>query len=324
MQMNEKAHGNQANRMETSNEMPLVSVCIPVYNHERYVGETIQSVIDQDYENIELIIIDDGSADASSAVVEKMMEACASRFASFKFIKRSNRGLSHTLNEGFDWCKGKYFSPIASDDVMLPGKTSTLVSYLEAHPKCGAVFGQIKSIDSMGIEKTAPYYEPRTLAFEMLFRNLGGPPAPAQLVRRDVIFQVGKYRADMLIEDLYMWLAISSAGYEITVIDSPVVKYRDHQGNTTKNAEVMLQGRLQIIDLYKKSEKFNKVRAEAYLMAAHEAFLSSRKKSLSFFYEAFKHDAKIVLQQSAQIYLCRALIPQALYKKISLYLRARK
>lgn len=319
--MNEKA-GNQANRMETGADMPLVSVCIPVYNHERYVGETIQSVIDQDYENIELIVIDDGSDDASAAVVEKMMEACLSRFVSFKFIKRSNAGLSNTLNEGLDWCRGKYFSPIASDDVMLPGKTSTLVRYLEAHPKCGAVFGQIKSIDSMGVEKKAPYYEPRTLDFDMLFSTLGGPPAPAQLVRRDVIFQVGKYRADMQIEDLYMWLAISSAGYEITIIDSPVVKYRNHQTNTTKNAEVMLRGRLQIIDLYKESKKFNTVRAEAYLMAAHESFLQSRKKSLSFFYAAFKHDAKIVLQQSAQIYLCRVFIPQPLYNKIVLHLRA--
>lgn len=307
--------------MDTKNTDPLVSVCIPIYNHEKYVQETIQSVIDQDYENIELIIIDDGSKDGSSAVVGQMMELCQSRFVRFKFSQRENKGLSNTLNEAIDWCRGKYFSAIASDDVMLPGKTSTLVNYLEINPKCGAVFGQINSINPDGVEKKILYTKPRTLDFDELFYKLGGPPAAAQLVRMDAIIQVGKYKAGIIIEDWYMWLALSAAGYQITIIDPVLANYRDHQENTTKNFEKMLAGRLQIIKLNENRAHPNLARSTAYLAAANESLLSSRMRSLAFFYAAVQENPKIVLHRSAMIYICRALTSNLLYIKIRSFVR---
>lgn len=81
------------------NQKPLVSVVIPCYNHENYVQECIKSAIEQDYENIELIIIDDGSKDESVNKIQELVPGCEKRFCRFEFRTRPNKGLCKTLNE---------------------------------------------------------------------------------------------------------------------------------------------------------------------------------------------------------------------------------
>src|SRR5690606_4797225 len=129
-------------------EKPLVSVVIPCYNHAKFVKETIQSIIDQDYENIELIIIDDGSKDNSVEVIEEMVPACHKRFKRFEFRHRPNRGLCATLNEALEWCTGEYLSCIASDDIMMPYKTSVQVEYLLENPASIGVFGRVELLNT--------------------------------------------------------------------------------------------------------------------------------------------------------------------------------
>ena len=109
----------------------MVSVVIPCYNHENFVQDSIQSVIDQTYQNIELIIIDDGSKDGSVEKIQEMIPACQERFIRFEFRHRLNKGLSATLNEALEWCQGIYYSAIASDDMMLPEKTKLQVEFLK-------------------------------------------------------------------------------------------------------------------------------------------------------------------------------------------------
>lgn len=82
---------------EKNEDQPLVSVVIPCYNHEQFVQEAIQSVIDQDYTNIELLIIDDGSKDSSAEKIEKLIAVCKQRFNRFEFKSRANKGISATL-----------------------------------------------------------------------------------------------------------------------------------------------------------------------------------------------------------------------------------
>ena len=119
------------NEVKKENNLPLVSACIPAYNHEKYVAEAIESVINQDYKNIELIIINDGSKDKTNEVIMSFEEKCKERFVRFEYRNRENRGLSATLNEIIEWSQGKYFTGVASDDVMLKNKVSLLVDKLE-------------------------------------------------------------------------------------------------------------------------------------------------------------------------------------------------
>lgn len=112
-------------------ELPLVTVMIPSYNHEKYIKESIQSVIDQTYSRLELIVIDDGSKDNSIQIIEEMRLACEQRFEHFQFIFRENRGLSRTLNQGLSLARGEYFSIVASDDIMLSEKQQYKSLYLK-------------------------------------------------------------------------------------------------------------------------------------------------------------------------------------------------
>lgn len=117
---------------KTNQNLPLVSICIPSYNHEKYIAETISSVILQDYQNIELLIIDDASFDNSDAIINDFLSKYKSHFVRFDYHKNlTNQGISYNLNYAINWAKGKYFYAIASDDILMPFKTSLLVAEIE-------------------------------------------------------------------------------------------------------------------------------------------------------------------------------------------------
>ena len=132
--------------MNQSNQ-PLVSVVIPCYNHESFVQDSIQSVIDQTYQNIELIIIDDGSKDGSVEKIKEMIPACQERFIRFEFRHRPNKGLSATLNEALEWCEGEFFSPLASDDRYFRNKVLSQVEKISEFDEVIALSSNISYID---------------------------------------------------------------------------------------------------------------------------------------------------------------------------------
>ena len=97
--------------------LPTVTVCIPSYNHAKYVNEAIDSVIAQTYREIELVIIDDGSTDESLETIRKKQTQIADRFIRHEVRSRGNKGLPITLNEALAWSNGKYFVMLSSDDI---------------------------------------------------------------------------------------------------------------------------------------------------------------------------------------------------------------
>jgi alpha-1,3-rhamnosyltransferase len=98
----------------------LISVIIPAYNHEMYIGETIRSLIIQSYENVELIILNDGSRDNTNQVIRDIRLECEKRFVDFKYINKDNEGIIKTLNKGLSLAGGKFIYIIASDDSAEP------------------------------------------------------------------------------------------------------------------------------------------------------------------------------------------------------------
>lgn len=112
-------------------DLPLVSIIIPSFNHEKFVGATIESVLEQTYPCIELIVIDDGSSDDTLKVVRKYEQSSHG----MRVIAQENQGLSQTLNNALKHAHGEYVAFIASDDVMHPEKTEKQVAFLDAHPE---------------------------------------------------------------------------------------------------------------------------------------------------------------------------------------------
>lgn len=249
-------------------QQPLVSVVIPCYNHAQFVQETIQSVIDQDYQNIELIIIDDGSKDNSVEVIQEMLPACEERFTRFEFRHRPNKGLCATLNEALKWCEGVYFSPLASDDIALPHKTSFLVNKIEGSDDA-AVFGLVEQFGNRGgLIKATNVIEHK---FEELILQKNIPHAPAALMRTATVKQLEGYDESVKLEDWYMWLKMTHIGKAITTYPVVVAMYRMHESNTVNDYKKMHDAREEIINLYKKHPMHKESMQRNFFIYARES-----------------------------------------------------
>lgn len=113
---------------------PLISVIMPAYNARPYIAEAIRSVLDQDYPNIELIVVDDGSVDGSAEYAESFG-------ARVRVIRQANAGVAAARNKGLAEVRGELIAFLDADDVWLPGKLSAQVEYLRQHPETAVVYG---------------------------------------------------------------------------------------------------------------------------------------------------------------------------------------
>ncbi|WP_288077668.1 glycosyltransferase [Pseudomonas sp.] len=274
--------------------MPLVSMCIPVYNHERFVCASIRSVIAQSYKNIELIVIDDGSSDSSVNVITELLEECRERFVRFAFLTRPNAGVSATLNEGLEWSRGKYFSGLASDDAICPDKTDVLVDHLQKNPKCLGVFGSIHLIDDNGV-RTGFRKKSGVYNFRDVFLLRAEVPAPASMLRREELLKVGGFDVSTRIEDWEMWLKLTHANNSyLEVLPDLLAEYRQHPANTWKQIDLMYQEQVKIIHRYTDDPLFSRAATVLACMKfrnlsigrKREAFMALKK--LFFCMDAYK------------------------------------
>lgn len=239
-------------------ENPLVSIVIPCYNHAQFVQETIKSVIDQDYENIELIIIDDGSKDNSVSAIQELVPICEERFVRFEFRSRPNRGLSSTLNESMRWCKGVYYFALASDDIIYPTIISKEVALLEKRLDCGMCHTHAESIYSKPNPKkiVAKSYE---FNFQELIRK-NRVYAPTVMIRMSVLRELGGFDEDLYMEDWDMWLRILDAGYKMCFVNEVLAFYRQHENNSYKNYHKMEEASDFILDKWKDSPYYKEAK----------------------------------------------------------------
>ncbi len=243
--------------------MPLVTAVIPVYNHEKYVVESIRSIVNQTYRNIELIVINDGSKDRSHEMILPLVEECKRRFVRFEYVNRENIGLCATLNQALAWARGEYLSLLASDDVALPEKIAVLVDALEAKgPTYAAAFGNAWFIDDAGhrifLDKVGSvanegdenacdnfldfYTQDRELnyrgeEFGTYASLISGNylPAMSNVVRTAAILDAGGWTPGNVIEDWEMWLKLSKK-FKFLYVNEPAALYRWHALNTVKLA----------------------------------------------------------------------------------------
>lgn len=240
-------------------KIPLVTAVIPVYNHERFVSESIRSILDQTYSKIELIVINDGSRDHSHDVVLSHAEECKNRFVHFEYINRENRGLSATLNQALGMAKGKYFSALASDDIALPHKFDHLVGALESSDDGAAgAFGDASFIDARGRKAYSnaagdilqvesdkfcgSYLELHTR--ERKFDWETGPfgsykgllfanylPAMSCVLKTTYLKEIGGWTVGNVLEDWEMWLQLSKR-HKLLFVDETTALYRIHGNNS--------------------------------------------------------------------------------------------
>lgn len=219
----------------------LVSICIPAYNHEGYIEETINSIINQTYENIELIIINDGSTDNTDDKIIALSEICKKRFKRFLYIKRENKGLLKTMKEFESLINGDYFSFVASDDFFHKTKTEKQVEILNNNLDFGMCYCNMVGIDKDS--KVFKHFKTKKNKHGEVFDYLISGnfiPACSVMIRTEVFNDVGGFDLGFKFEDYPLWLKISHK-YKIYYLNEELLFYRLHEGNMSKNLSFMIE-----------------------------------------------------------------------------------
>ena len=213
-------------------DSPRVSVVIPVYNREAYVGQSIDSVLAQTFGDFELLVIDDGSTDRTGAVVRGIRD---SRLR--LLCHERNQGLPRTRNAGIDAARGAYVAFLDSDDVALPTRLAKQVAFLEGHPAYAAVGAWIDWMDGggrpLGRVKRRPLAAPDVAALR-LFRQ--GIENTASMARTDIL---RAYRHDErfeVSEDYELWARVA-AEHPIANLPEVLVRRRAHAQQTSKDRD---------------------------------------------------------------------------------------
>ena len=195
--------------------LPLVSICIPNYNKASFIGETIDSVYNQTYPNIELIIVDDGSTDNSVEIIRNKIIGAPLR-ATFLQNTR-NSGICFSLNKAISIAAGKYYQMIGSDDIILKNKIEDQVNVFEKLSEDYAiVFGKSYRMDLSGKYLEKDYYESIEFDFSKLetagFEDLLSTnfiSSASHLARLSSIREVGMYDESLHTEDWDLWLRLT-------------------------------------------------------------------------------------------------------------------
>ncbi|MTJ29929.1 glycosyltransferase [Aphanizomenon sp. UHCC 0183] len=223
--------------MELNEMSELVSVIVPMYNHARYIQQCLDSVYNEDYPNIELIIIDDGSNDESVEVAKKWRESHQGKFHRFHIETQENQGICKTLNRLVSIAEGEYIVLLASDDYLIKGGIEAKVSALKKNPQWLAVFSDAILIDpdsNIVSHSAIEYYNVNRYALQ--FTNLMAqqiimfwtPPMQIMVFKKKAfnpIIGVGLYDETMCFEDRDMCLRLL-AKQAYGFIDTRAYAYR--------------------------------------------------------------------------------------------------
>lgn len=214
----------------------MISVILPVYNGEKFLRESIESILNQTYENFEFIIINDGSTDGSLKIINDY----ASRDFRIKVISRENKGLVYSLNEGIDLAKGKYIARMDADDISLPKRFEMQYKYMEDYPDI-TILGTF--IETFGENEEAniaieQWFNDELNDENMYIKTICGCPVPHPSVMMITDFAKSeKYSSNYpAIEDYELWIRAITKGYKISNINEKLLKYRVHN-NSKSNIE---------------------------------------------------------------------------------------
>ncbi len=208
---------------------PLVSVIIPTWNRWDYLCLTVESVLAQTYPTVEIIVVDDGSTDATA----EGLQAYGDRL---RVIRQANQGGTASRNTGIRAAQGDYLTFLDHDDLMLPGKLERQVALLESQPEIGAAHCRWSYIDPQGkpISKIGPLPEGdiyKTLVLGCFLWS-GAP-----VVRRQWIEQLGGFDPTIWSSDWDLWIRLAAAGCRFGCIQQVLGAYRIMPDSTMADVE---------------------------------------------------------------------------------------
>ncbi|SEH97837.1 Glycosyl transferase family 2 [Pseudomonas asplenii] len=217
-------------------EKPLVSVVVIVYNQSNYIRECIQSILSQDYENFEVIVSDDASTDTTGAILKSLQEENPDKIR--LNLATANMGITRNCNAGLSMARGKYVAMFAGDDLMLPGRISKQVRFLEENPTYSICGSYVQIIDGNGRAvkvqkdksgKKNPHYS----LSDLIASNNSLAPVPGFMVRADSIPPSGYDNRLPKASDSLFYYHVASKG-DIFILKESLTKYRVHESHAAR------------------------------------------------------------------------------------------
>lgn len=199
----------------------LVSIVTPCLNSARFLEQTIQSILAQDYPRIEYVVMDGGSTDETLDILKRYE-------GRLTWVSAKDAGAADAVNKGFERTKGEIFTYVNADDVLLPGAVSAAAQALEAHPEVEGVYGNAWWIDVAGA-RIARYpildFDPKRLESECFICQ------PASFIRREAFRNLGGLDPQLsLTFDYEFWMRFSRL-YKLQRIEAPLAYSRMHASN---------------------------------------------------------------------------------------------
>lgn len=226
-----------------------VSVVIPVFNHEEFIGQAIESVLKQSLAEYEIIVVDDGSTDHTKAKVQPYLSRV-------KYIYKPNGGTASALNVGINAARGSFICWLSSDDQFLPLKLQKQIELFQRNPELGMVYTDWHEVDTDGtIRKSyrSPDLKTRMESALALMRGncINGSTV---MIKAECFRKVGGFRENYLQgHDHDMWLRLCRY-YRFGHVKEPLLLYRRHQKNLSLNPDPLHEAHHQ--EMYQETRAF--------------------------------------------------------------------
>lgn len=272
-----------------NDNQPLVSVLCLTMNHAAFVERSFQSILDQTYKNIEIIYLDNNSADNTFEIADKILSTSGVDYKKYKRDK--NYGVALNVNFLVEKAVGKYVINISGDDWWEINNLEEKINFLEQQPQYGMVYSSFyKYYYNTGkciINPDKKWCISGNIFDSLLVANFVS--GIGTVIRKEVIDDVGNYDENALLEDWDLWIRIAQK-YSIGYINKELVYYGQHgKGNITSNLQYMDEGYKYIFEKYKQYGKVSQAKKRIalnriYLAATHKPSF----KSLAFILKNFQ------------------------------------
>lgn len=253
---------------------PLVTIVTPTYDRANYLPETIDSVLGQDYPNLEYVVLDNGSSDNTQEILRGYGDAIRWEHHA------SNIGLSRAINRGFELARGEIIGFVSDDDPLLPGAISALVEVFQANPDVVVVYPDWDVIDGEG--RHVRHIDTFEYSYRDMLRYHHTYPGPGALFRRSVLERIGGLDESMrIVSDYDFWLRAGLLG-PFRRCPRTLARYRQHGATATQveRGVGMAREHIRVIDkLYERTDlpaEVLAVKTEAYRNAYYVAAMILR------------------------------------------------
>lgn len=285
-------------------ESPLVSVVVIAYNSAKYILDALESAKRQTYNNIELIITDDSSADGTVSMSQKWLRANRRRFVAAQILESTtNKGVPANCNVGVRKARGKYVKILAADDLIYPDFVGSCVNSFEVSPSAGMVYTNSVIMDEREnklIDEDSSNFRSGNI-FDDIFMLKYWPKAPAICYRNDVLHDMGLFDESIWVEDYLMVLKIAHQ-YDIRHIDRYLACYRLHGRNIGGESISLYYSQLKTIKRFSAYKKFPERKSDILSKIASGARL---RDSFAVLKIALKEKTPVLISRYAKSWIER-------------------